>query len=84
MRGSQTQVLLGTRVPASLKERLSNYCRIYGIKMNYFIAEAIKEKLLEIVEEKHNLVIAKKRLKKPDFISQKELDKYLHKRGLKS
>ncbi len=46
MRGFQAQVLLGTRIPASLKKRLSNYCRIYGIKINYFITEAIKERLL--------------------------------------
>lgn len=84
MRNSQTQVLLGTRVPVSLKERLSNYCKSYGIKMGYFVTEAIKERLLEIAEEREDLAIAKERLKKAEFISQKEFDRYLFKRGMKS
>lgn len=84
MHSPNSQVLLGARVPVSLKGQLSNYCRIYGIKMGYFVTQAIKEKLSEISEEKQNLIIAKQRLKKPEFISQKELDRYLYKRGLKS
>ena len=78
-----TQVLLGTRVPFSLKERLSRYCLSHGIKMNYFVAEAIKERLLEISEDKEDLHSAQDRLKEAKFISQREMSKYLTKRGVR-
>lgn len=80
---SQEQTLLGARIPIQLKERLLKYCLSHGIKMNYFISEAIKEKLQEIVEERQLATIAKERLKTGKFVSQKELDKYLSKRGIK-
>ena len=84
MLNSQEQVLLGARVPAYIKERLSKYCLSHGIKMNYFISEAIKERLLEIAEDSRDIAVAQGRLKAPEFISQKEFDKYLLKRGIKS
>ena len=84
MISQNTQVLLGTRVPSSLKEKLSRYCLSHGIKMNYFVAEAIKERLLEISEDKEDLIVAHDRLKEAKFISQREMGKYLAKRGLRS
>jgi hypothetical protein len=39
------QTLIGTRIPVTLKEKLSKYCLTNGIKINYFIAQAIKERL---------------------------------------
>ena len=77
------QVLLGARVPAPLKEDLARYCLNHGIKMNYFVAQAIREKLLETAEDAEDLAIAKERLKDPQFVSQSEMDKYLRKRGIK-
>lgn len=82
MTGHNTQVLLGMRVPVSLKERLTRYCLSHGIKMNYFVAEAIKERLLEISEDNEDLLIAKDRLKDAKFISRTEMGKYLAKRGI--
>jgi len=79
---SQEQVLLGARIPIPLKERLLKYCLSHGLKMNYFVSEAIKEKLQEIVEERQLAAIAKERLKTGKFVSQKEFDKYLSKRGI--
>ncbi len=78
------QVLLGMRVPAYLKERLTTYCASHGVKMNYFVAEAIAEKLLEIAEDKKDLETAQKRLRGANFISQKEFNKYLLKRRIRS
>ena len=84
MISQNAQVLLGARVPSSLKERLSRYCMSHGIKMNYFVAEAIKERLLEISEDKEDLISAQDRLKKAKFISRQEMSKYLAKRGIMS
>lgn len=83
MVSQNTQVLLGTRVPLPLKERLSRYCLSHGVKMSYFVAEAIKERLLEISEEREDLLIAQDRLKDAKFISQQEMGRYLVKRGIK-
>jgi len=83
MISQNTQVLLGTRVPSSLKEKLSRYCLSHGIKMNYFVSEAIKERLHEINEDKEDLRSAQDRLKKAKFISHKEMSAYLTKRGVR-
>jgi predicted DNA-binding protein len=80
---TQQQMLLGARIPASLKERLLKYCVNHGVKMNYFVTEAIKARLEEIAEDNHLAALAGKRLKKANFISQEEFNKYLLKRGIK-
>ena len=83
MRSQHEQVLLGARIPAELKQRLNRYCLAHGIKMNYLITEAIKEKLLEISQDNEDLLTAEGRMKNPKFVSQKEFDKYLLHRGIK-
>ncbi len=83
MASQNIQVLLGARVPLPLKERLSRYCLSHGVKMSYFVAEAIKERLLEISEDKEDLLIAQERLKDAKFISPKEISRYLVKRGIR-
>lgn len=84
MRNLQRSVLIGARVSNELKETLSQYCLNHGIKMNYFVAEAIKEKLLEAIEDSHDIAIAKRRLKDAEFVSAEEFNKYLLKRGIKT
>lgn len=83
MRSQHEQVLLGARIPADLKQKLAKYCLDHGIKMNYLVTEAIKEKLLEISEDNEDLLVAKERMSNPKFISQKEFAKYLVQRGIK-
>lgn len=83
MAGQNMKVLLGTRVPLSVKEKLARYCIANGIKMSYFVTEAIKERLLEVSEDKEDMLIAKDRLKDAKFISQQEMGKYIAKRGVK-
>ncbi len=83
MASQNTQVLLGARVPLPLKDRLSRYCLSHGIKMSYFVAEAIKDRLLEIGEDKEDLLTVQERLKEAKFISHKEIGKYLLKRGIR-
>jgi hypothetical protein len=77
------RALLGARIPTQLKEKLLKYCLGHGIKMNYFVSEAIKQRLDEITEEKELSAVAKDRLLNAEFVPQKELEKYLSKRGIK-
>jgi len=81
MAGQNTQVLLGTRVPFILKEKLTRYCHENGIKMNHFISEAIKERLQEVSEDAEDLRIARDRLKDAKFISQEQMRKYVKERA---
>jgi len=41
------QTMIGARIPVILKEKLSKYCLSNGIKINYFVTQAIKERLQE-------------------------------------
>jgi predicted DNA-binding protein len=81
---SHETTLLGARIPSDLKQKLLQYCLGRGMKMSYFVSEAIKERLQEAAEEEGLAVIARKRLKDAKFISQKELNRYLSKRGINS
>lgn len=76
-------ILIGARVPVSLKEKLSKYCLNHGVKINYFVTQAIKEKLEGLSEDSHDMAIAEERLKNPEFISHKDFDKYLLKKRIK-
>ncbi len=80
----EQQVLLGARIPVNLKDVLSHYCENHGVRMNYFVTAAIKEKLLEIAEDAEDIAVSKDRLKHDTFISQTEMARYFKKRGLKA
>jgi predicted DNA-binding protein len=84
LRNNEQQAQLGARIPADLKVILSKYCSSRGIKLNYFVTEAIQDKLFEMVEDSEDLKIAQARLKNADFVSLEELKKYLKKRGIKN
>jgi hypothetical protein len=77
------QVLLGARVPNGLKQKLSKFCADKGLRMNFFVAQAIEEKLLEMAQDQLDIKIAEKRLKLAQFVTHDELESYLHKRGIK-
>ena len=80
----QTQVQLGARIPVSLKQGLSRYCISHGIKISYFVAQTLREKLLEAAEDSRDLAIAKERLKNAEFVPYAAAAKSLRKRGLKT
>jgi len=63
------QIFLAARIPLDLKNKLVEYCENHGIKMNYFIAQAIQERLREAMEDNQDLSAAKKRLKTAKFVS---------------
>ena len=75
--------LVGARIPASLKEVLDKYCKEHGVKMNFFVVHAIREKLLEVVEDEDDIKVISERLKKPDFATAQEFNDYLIHRGIK-
>ena len=77
------QTLIGARIPVTLKEKLSKYCLSNGIKINYFVTQAIKERLQEISEDNQDIAASEERLKNQKFISQEEFNAYLSKRGIK-
>ena len=74
------QVFLAARIPIDLKKKLSEYCENHGIKMGYFITQAIQGMLQEAAEDSQDISIARERLKTAEFVSQKEFDQYLSKR----
>jgi len=76
--------LVGARIPAPLKESLDKYCKGHGVKMNFFVVQAIREKLLEVIEDEEDIKTIGERLKNPDFAAGREVDDYLVRRGIKS
>jgi hypothetical protein len=45
---STKKILIGSRIPESVIIELREYCKSYGILMNHFVSEAIKEKLKKV------------------------------------
>ena len=74
------ETLLGVKISSKLKTKVSNYCGRNGIKIKAFVAQAIREKLLEIEEDMDDNVTVDKRLERPEFFSENEMKKYLKKR----
>ncbi len=75
--------LIGARVPIELKRVLDNYCEGHGVKLSFFVTQAVKDKLLEVVEDESDIKIVLERLENPGFASQEDFDAYLSRRGLK-
>ena len=70
-------VNLGARIPSDLKKRISDYCDRNGVKLQFFITEAIQEKLTEIAQDHFDKKVVDERLKNPKFTSHEELQKYV-------
>ena len=79
----QAQTMVGVRIPINLKKRLSAYCLNHGIKLNFFITEAIDGHLNEATENYNDMIEAKKRLENPQYLPETEISDYLKKRGIK-
>jgi len=45
---STKKILIGSRIPEPIIIELKEYCKSHGILMNYFVSEAIKEKLKKV------------------------------------
>jgi predicted DNA-binding protein len=73
-------VNLGARIPLELKKRISAYCDRKGVKMQFFITEAVREKLTEIEQDALDNKIVDERAKSPRFTSKQDLEKYIQER----
>lgn len=74
-------VLTGARVPKELWQETKSVCQKCGLKLSYFVTQALTEKLQELKEEEEITAIIKAREKEP-AISLSELEVYFQSRGL--
>ncbi len=70
-------VSLGARIPVDLKKNIDDYCDHHGVKMRFFVIQALKEKLLEIKQMANENAIVDERLKTAEFTSKEALVKYM-------
>ncbi len=75
------KVSLGTRIPEDVINDLRKYCKSKGIVINYFVTEAIKEKLNKIKEDEDDIHTVEMRRNEPS-IDEEEWDQYLKNRGM--
>ena len=47
--------LIGTRIPESVINEMKEYCKLNGILMNHFVANAIQEKLKKLKRKQEKL-----------------------------
>ena len=76
-------VHLGARIPSDLKKTLLTYCDRKGIKLQFFVMEAIEEKLEETLEDGYDNAVVNERRKNSEYVSEGEMDKYLERRKKK-
>ena len=70
-------ISLGARIPANLKRKIATYCDRKGIKFQFFITEAIEDKLAEVEQYELDNKIVDERLKSPSFTSKNDLENYV-------
>ncbi len=71
------------RIPYDLKRKVSDYCLRKGIKLQFFIAEALEEKLTSIEEDAYDADLMDRRLKNPQLTTMDDLKNYLNQRTKK-
>ena len=75
------KTLLGARVPNPLIGDLKKFCQKHGLKISYFVSEAIQEKLEELKEDEEDIATVEARESEP-VLSEKEWNEYLRSRDL--
>ena len=75
-----TDISLGVRVSSKIKQSLDKYCHRTGVSRKHFVEQAIKEKLVEIMEDEQDSYLAQQRLNEPSFVSEKQIEAYFSKR----
>ena len=73
-------VNIGARIPADLKKIISEHCDKHGIKLQFFVTQAIRAKLLELKEDDFDNAVVDERLKDPQFTTKAELQNYIRAR----
>ena len=74
------QVLFASRIPTGLKERLSHFCEGHGMKINFFVSQAIKERLERLAEDESDVAFIQARQKDAEYVTQGDMDAYFKKR----
>ena len=69
-------VALGARIPSELKDSVMAYCDSHGIKLRFFVAQALAEKLIEEQETVRDNVTVDARLKSAQYVGAGDLAKY--------
>jgi len=75
-----TLVGLGARIPEDLKKRVSTYCDRHGIKMQFFVTQALQDHLAELEEDVVDNTIIDGRIGAAQFTDSSELEKYVQSR----
>jgi hypothetical protein len=75
------KISLGSRIPEDVINDLRKYCKSKGIVINYFVTEAIKEKLNKIKEDEEDIQTVKIR-RSEHSIGEEEWNEYLRSRGM--
>lgn len=70
------EVPLGVRVSDKIKKSLDQYCKTNGISRKHFVEQAIKERLIEIMEDVEDYKTVGERLKNPDLVDAKEMERF--------
>ncbi len=73
-------VLLGVRISDKIKKSLDLYCQKNGVSRKFFVEEAIKERLLEIMEDIEDRALAEERLKNMELVDEKEMELFFKKK----
>ena len=70
-------VALGARVPFGLKNTVMTYCERNGIKLRFFVTQALEEKLREVQETSDDNAEVDTRLQQAYYVGTDELTKYM-------
>jgi hypothetical protein len=72
----EDMVALGARIPSGLKNSVMAYCESHGIKLRFFVAQALAEKLLNEQETVGDNATVDARLKSAQYVGTGVLAKY--------
>jgi hypothetical protein len=81
---TEDMVALGARIPSRLKNSVMAYCNSHGIKLRFFVAQALAEKLLDEQETVDDNVKVDARLKGAQYVGIRDLSKYAASRKMRA
>lgn len=74
-------VLMGIRFDEPFAKKFRNFCKSHHLLMSSFVAEIVKNKIVEIQEDEEDIATYEANLNEPT-ISHEEMKKILKKRGV--
>ena len=77
-------VALGARVPEDLKNEIADYCNKNGVKMQFFVTQALREKIHDVIDTMMDNKLADERLRNPQFVGFSEFEKMVAARKKKA